>query len=507
MSTAVLHRLPARAHYYDRDSSDVLLVLVCLAQFMVILDVSIVNVALPSIRDGLHFSTTGLQWVVNAYTLTFAGFLLLGGRASDLLGRRRVFMSGIALFVVSSLACALASSRGLLITARTLQGLGGAIISPASLAIITTSFAEGHARNRALGVWGAIGGIGGATGVLLGGALTQTLGWPSIFFINVPVGLAVLLLTPAIVPEGRRMMTKHHFDLAGALLVTGGLMLIVYGIVGTDTHSWGSAGVLGPIALGMALLVGFLAVEGRFSRAPLMPLGIFHLRTLRAANLIVFLLGSALFAMWFILSLYLQQVLHLDALQTGFAFLPMTLGIVLGASQAPHLVGRLGVRVVITTGMLSSTAGLALLSGVRPGASYFVHVLPGGLLAAIGMGLALVPATIVAVQGVPGRQSGLASGLINTSRLMGGALGLAVLSTIAATHTRTQLLAGVGAQRATSDGYQLAFAAGSLLCLLGALSAVTLIRTHASVNKPSLAEDGERPRRHYSGASSGATQM
>jgi EmrB/QacA subfamily drug resistance transporter len=477
-SAAVLSRLPVRAR--ERGNSNVLLVLVCLAQFMVILDVSIVNVALPSIRDGLRFSTTGLQWVVNAYTLTFAGFLLLGGRASDLLGRRRVFMSGTALFVMSSLACALASSRGLLVGARTVQGLGGAIISPASLAIITTSFAEGRARNRALGIWGAIGGVGGATGVLLGGALTQTLGWPAIFFINVPVGLAVLLLAPAIVPEGRRTMAERHYDLGGALLVTSGLMLIVYGIVRTDTHGWGSAGVVGPIALGLLALLGFLAVEGRFSRAPLMPLGIFRLRALRAANLIVFLLGSALFAMWFILSLYMQQVLHLDALQTGFAFLPMTLGIVLGASQAPRLVGRFGVRRVIAGGMLSSTAGLALLSGVQPGASYYTHVLPGGLLAAIGMGLALVPATIVAVQGVPGEQSGLASGLINTSRLMGGALGLAVLSTIAATRTHAQLLDGIGTLRATSEGYQLAFAAGSLLCLLGAALAAALLRDGAS---------------------------
>ena len=476
MTATVARLLPDRA----RERSSVLLVLICLAQFMVILDVSIVNVALPSIRVGLGFSVTGLQWVVNAYTLTFAGFLLLGGRAADLLGRRRVFMAGIALFVASSLACALASSRGLLITARTLQGLGGAIVAPASLAIITTSFAEGRERNRALGVWGAIGGIGGATGVLLGGLLTQTLGWPSIFFINVPVGLAVLLLAPVIVPEGRRAVAERHFDALGALLVTGGLMLIVYGIVGTDTHGWGSAGVLGPIFAGVLLLLGFLAVEGRFAVAPLMPLQMFRLRALRAANLIVFLLGSALFAMWFILSLYLQQVLHLDALQTGLAFLPMTLGIVLGSSQAPRLVARLGVRRVITGGMLASATGLALLTGVQPGASYYAHVLPGGLLAAAGMGLALVPSTIVAVQGVPSHQSGLASGLINTSRLMGGALGLAVLSTIAASRTHAQLLSGVGAEAATSDGYKLAFAVGAVFCLLGAGLAATLLARSVS---------------------------
>jgi EmrB/QacA subfamily drug resistance transporter len=487
MTDAVVRQIRART----QDHSSVLLVLICLAQFMVVLDISIVNVALPSIRAGLHFSTTGLQWVVSAYTLTFAGFLLLGGRASDLLGRRRVFMAGSALFVASSLACALASSRGLLIAARTVQGFGGAIIAPASLAILATSFAEGRERNRALGMWGAVGGIGGASGVVLGGLLTQGLGWPSIFLINVPVGLAVLLLTPVIVPEGRRTVAERHFDAIGALLVTGGLMAIVYGIVRTDTHSWGSAGVLEPIALGLLLLLGFVAVEGRFARAPLVPLGVFRLRLLRAANLVVFLLGLASFAMWFILSLYLQQVLHLDALSTGFAFLPMTLGIVLASSQAPRLVARFGVRRVIAGGMLGCAVGLALLSGLQPGSSYFVAVLPGGVLAAMGMGMALVPATIVAVQGVPGEQSGLASGLINTSRLMGGALGLAVLSTIAASRTHAQLLGGIGTQRAISDGYQLAFEAGALLCLLGAIAAAALLRRSVLAEASPSAEDAD----------------
>ena len=493
MRAAVVRHLPVR----PRSRSNVLLVLICLAQFMVVLDISIVNVALPSIRDGLHFSTTGLQWVVNAYTLTFAGLLLLGGRASDLLGRRRVFMTGVALFVLSSLGCALASSRGQLIAARTVQGFGGAIIAPAGLAIIATSFAEGRERNRALGVWGAIGGIGAAFGVLLGGLLTQGLGWPSIFFINVPVGLAVLALAPAIVPQGAagRIAAARHFDAAGALLVTGGLIAIVYGIVRTDTHSWGSTGVLGPIGLGLLALLGFLIVEGRFARAPLMPLRMFHLPLLRAANLVVFLLGSALFAMWFFLSLYLQQVLHLNALQAGLAFLPMTLGIALASSQAARLVARLGVRPVVAGGMLVCAAGLGLLTGVRPGGNYFLHVLPGGLLAAIGMGLAIVPTTIVAVQGVPGDQSGLASGLINTSRLMGGALGLAVLSTIAASRTHAQLLGGIGTQTATSDGYQLAFTVGALLCLLGAMCAAALLRrdvigeaAHVEAAEPAVLE-------------------
>jgi EmrB/QacA subfamily drug resistance transporter len=455
-----------------------LLFLVCLAQFMVVLDVSIVNVALPSIRDGLHFSTTGLQWVVNAYTLTFAGFLMLGGRASDLLGRRRVFLGGIALFVVASLACALANSQGLLIAARTVQGFGGAVVAPASLAVIATSFAEGRERNRALGIWGAIGGAGAASGVLLGGLLTQFLGWPSIFFVNVPVGLLVLLVGPSIIPEGRRKdgIAGRHFDALGAALITGGLMAIVYGIVRTDTHGWGSSGVLEPIALGVALLLAFVAVEGRFASAPLVPLGVFRMRLLRAANLVVFLLGMSLFAMWFILSLYLQQVLHFDALKTGVAFLPITLGVVFATSQAARLVARVGVRPVIAGGMFVSAVGLALLSGIAPRANYFTAVLPGGMLAGLGMGFALVPATIVAVQGVPAAQSGLASGLVNTARLMGGALGLAVLSTIAASRTHAQLLSGLAAPLAITDGYQLAFLAGALLSTLGAVASIVLLR-------------------------------
>jgi EmrB/QacA subfamily drug resistance transporter len=486
MNAAVENRIRARTG----DRAGVLLVLVCLAQFMVILDVSIVNVALPSIRSGLHFSTTGLQWVVNAYTLTFAGLLMLGGRAADLLGRRRVFIGGTALFALASLACALAASRGLLIAARTVQGVGGAIISPASLAIIATSFPEGRARNRALGVWGAIGGIGATCGVLLGGILTQTLGWPSIFLINFPIGLAVLLLAPAIVPEGRRSEAQRNFDVTGALLVTGGLMAVVYGIVRTDTHGWGSTGVIGPIALGILALLAFVAVEGRFASAPLMPLGLFRSHSLRAANLIVFLLGLAVFAMWFIVSLYLQQIRHLDALETGFAFLPMTLAIITAASLAPRLVARVGVRRLIAAGMAITAAGLALLSGVTPGSSYFTYVLLGGLLAAIGMGLSMVPATIVAVQGVPAHQSGLASGLVNTSRLMGGALGLAVLSTIAAARTHAELLSGVASQTATTHGYELAFRVGALMALAGAVSAAALLRPTASAQGKRADEAG-----------------
>ncbi|HTB70047.1 MAG TPA: MFS transporter [Solirubrobacteraceae bacterium] len=488
-----------------RRSPNALLVLVCLAQLMVILDVSIVNVALPSIKGGLHFSTTGLQWVVNAYTLTFAGFLLLGGRAADLLGRRRVFLAGTALFSFASLVCALADSSSMLVGARALQGVGGAVISPASLAIITTSFREQRERNRALGIWGAMGGVGGALGALLGGVLTQSLGWPAIFVVNVPIGLLVLLLAPALVPEGRSEADHKHFDVLGATLVTGALTALVYGIVRTDTLGWGSPGVLAPLLAGLVLLGLFVLVEGRFARAPLVPLPIFRMPALRAANVIVFLLYSAVFAMWFFLSLYVQQVLGHDALSTGLSFVPMTLSVVLATSFAPRLVQRFGTRAVIAVGMLLSAAGLLLLTGVRPGGSYLAQVLPGGVLSALGLGLALVPSTIAAVSGVPGSQSGLASGLLNTSRLIGGALGLAALSTIAASQTRAGAHAGASGLAALSSGFQLAFGVAAAVSLLGALLAVLLLRSAPrsarsasalrDVHQAPVGEPVERPER------------
>jgi EmrB/QacA subfamily drug resistance transporter len=454
----------------------VLLALVCVAQFMVILDVSIVNVALPSIRDGLHFGTVGLQWVVNAYTITFGGMLLLGGRAADLLGRRRMFVAGTALFSLASLLCAFASTRGLLIGARALQGVGGAVLSPASLSIITSSFKEGSERNRALGVWGAMAGFGGACGALFGGLLTQGFGWPAIFLINVPVGAAVVLSSRAVIPEGMRQSEQRHFDLAGATLVTLGLLAAIYGIVQSDTLGWVSLGTLGPIAAGIGLLAGFAWVEGRVAEAPLLPLAVLRIRRLRAANVVIALLYSGVFSMWFFLTLYMQQVLGYSALQAGLAFVPMTLSIVLASALAPRLVGRFGVRPVLTAGMLSAAAGLALLSGLRPGGSYAGTVLPGGVLAAAGLGFSLVPATIAAVQGISAAQSGIASGLLNTSRLLGGALGLAALSTIASSHTHARLLHGISSADALTSGFQLAFAIAALVSLLGAAVAVVGLR-------------------------------
>ncbi len=455
-----------------------LLLIVCLAQFMVILDVSVVNVALPEIRSGLGFSTTGLQWVVNAYTLTFAGFLMLGGRCADLLGRRRVFIAGTALFTLSSLACALAGSRGLLLGARALQGFGGAILSPATLAILTSSFKEGPERNRALGTWGAMGALGASSGALLGGVLTQGLGWPAIFAINVPVGLFVIVYGLRVIPAARPREGTRHFDVAGAVLVTGSLVALTFAIVRTDTLGWSSAGVIVPLLAGIAMGIGFLFVEARVAKVPLVPLGVFRTGQLRIANLVVVLLYAAFFPVWFFLTLYLQQVLRFDAIVTGLLFLPMTVSIGTASTLAPKLVARFGAKPVITTGMGTATVGLLLLTGISPHESYIAAVLPGAVLTALGMGLSLVPATIVAMQGLPSSQSGLGSGLLNTSRLMGGALGLAILSTIADSRTRSDAASGFA--HSLTSGFDLAFLVGAGFCLLGALVAALLLRAPRS---------------------------
>ena len=460
-------------------STNALLLVVCLAQFMVILDIAIVNVALPSMRSGLHFSTTGLQWVVNAYTLTFAGFLMLGGRSADLLGRRRVFLTGTALFALSSLACALADSKGLLIGARALQGVSGAVLSPATLSIITSTLPEGPERNRGLGAWGAVGGLGASSGALLGGILTQAFGWPAIFAVNVPLGAIVVVLGLRVIPPIPRVEGTRHFDLTGAALVTAALVSLTFGIVRTDTLGWGAPGVLVPLIGGLVLLGAFLLVEARFAEQPLVPLSIFRIGHLRAANSIIVLLYACQFPGWFFLTLYLQQVLHYTAIEAGLGFLPMTLSIFAASTVAPRVVGRFGPRPVITAGMLSSAVGMLYLSGIAPGGTYLNSVLIGAMLSALGMGFTLVPATIVAMQGVAGSQSGVASGLLNTSRLVGGALGLAVLSTIAASHTKA-LIGADGAAHALTSGFGLAYTIGAALALAGAAVAAFLLREPSS---------------------------
>ena len=460
----------------ERLRNNALLLTVCLAQFMVILDISIVNVALPDIHSSLGFSDTGLQWVVNAYTLSFAGFLMLAGRATDLLPRRQVFLVGVGLFAVASLGCALADGQGVLVGARAIQGLGAAVISAASLSIVTGSFKEGAERNRALGLWAAMGGVGGSAGVLLGGALTQAFSWPAVFIINVPVGIAVVLAGRRVIPRLDAVANERKLDVPGAVLISGGLTAIVYGIVRTDSLGWGSLGVLVPLALGVVLLGLFALVEGKLAPDPLIPLDVFKMPALRAANLVVALLFAAMFGMWYFVSLYLQEVKGDDALLAGVSFLPMTLLIFAGSATAPKLVARLGVRTTLGIGMTLATIGFLVLATVEASSSYAVAILPGGMLAALGTGWSLVPATIVAVKGVPPEQNGLASGVVNTSRLVGGTLGLAVLTTLATSRTNELLGGGTAQLDALTSGYRLAFLIGAGLCLLGAVAAVTLLR-------------------------------
>jgi EmrB/QacA subfamily drug resistance transporter len=459
-----------------RLQKDALLLTVCLAQFMVILDISIVNVALPKIHESLGFSDTGLQWVVNAYTLTFAGFLMLAGRATDLLPRRQVFLIGVGLFTAASLGCALADGQGVLIGARAIQGFGAAVISAASLAIVTGNFKEGTERNRALGLWAAMGGVGGSAGVLFGGALTQGFDWPAVFIINVPVGLAVLIAARRVIPHDGAVAKERKLDIPGAVLISGGLTAIVYGIVRTDTLGWGAPGVLIPLALGVVLLGLFTLVEGRLAADPLIPLDVFKMPTLRAANLIVALLFGAMFGMWYFVSLFLQEVKGENALVAGISFLPMTLLVFAGSATAPKLVARLGVRTTLGIGMSLATLGFLVLATVDANSAYEVAILPGGMLTALGTGWSLVPATIVAVKGVSREQNGLASGVVNTSRLVGGTLGLAVLTTIATSRSNELLGGGTAQLDALTSGYKVAFLIGAGLCFAGAIAAVTLLR-------------------------------
>jgi EmrB/QacA subfamily drug resistance transporter len=452
-------------------NSTMVLILVCAAQFMVILDVSIVNVALPAIRHSLGFSQQDLQWVVSAYTLTFAGFLLLGGRAADLLGRRRVFLFGLALFTGASLLGGLANDRGLLIAARALQGLGGAVVSPATLAILSTSFAEGVPRNRALGAWGAMAAMGGSAGALAGGILTDALSWRWILFVNVPIGLVALVLARRFIPDSRAENMRRHYDVAGAVSVTAGLVAIVYAIVQTDVHGWGSLSTLGVLGVGLVLIATFLVIESRFASEPLVPLGIFSSRMLSGANLVMFMLGAASFAMWFFVSLYLQQVLGYTPIQAGLAFLPLTGGLAIGAQLAARLVPRVGVRTLLTLGMTLAGIGLLLFTDVSAHGTYLSGVLAPSIVMAAGMGLTFVPVTIAAVGGVARNQAGLASGLVNTSRQMGGALGLAILSTLATSRTGGLLRDHIGLYTALTDGYQRAFLVGACFAFAGALAA------------------------------------
>jgi len=467
------------------------LALLALTQFVIVLDASIVNVALPSIGRALAFSQDDLSWVVNAYTLTFGGFLLLGGRLADLLGRRRIFIAGLVLFSVASLAGGLAQSDVWLVAARAVQGLGAAIISPAALSLVTTMFAEGAERNRALGVWGAVAGSGGAAGVLLGGVLTEYAGWEWVLFVNVPIGLAVAALAPRLLAESRDTGRERVFDAAGAFAVTAGLALLVYTLVDANDAGWGSTQTLGLGALALALLAAFVLVELR-ARHPLMPFSIFRLRTLRGADTVGLLIGMTLFAMFFFLSLYMQQVLGYDALEAGLAYLPLALSIIVSAGVASQLVTRVGFKPTLIGGLVLIAVGLVWFAQVSPGGSYVGDVLLPSLVAAWGLGLAFVPVTVAAVTGTRPDEAGLASGLINTAQQVGGALGLAVLAAVANGRTDDVVASGVRDPAvALTEGFQDAFLAGAGLALLAALLAAVMISSRDSREHAEAARRGE----------------
>jgi EmrB/QacA subfamily drug resistance transporter len=450
------------------------LALLSVVQFMVVLDIAIVNVALPSIKDDLGFSQANLQWVISAYALVFGGFLLLGGRAADLLGRRRIFLVAVVLFTVASLLAGLAWSEGSLIGARALQGLGAAIITPAALSILSTTFVEGRERNIALGAWGAVGGFGAAAGVLLGGILTDALSWEWIFFVNVPVGVTAFILAPILLKESRDAHVKR-FDVPGAVLVTGGLSLLVYAITQAGQDGWLAGKTVTYFAVSLASLVGFIAWELRHPE-PLMRFGILRTKTIAGANVAGFIMGTAMFAMFLMLTLYMQQVLGYSAMKTGVAYLAVAGTAIFTSAIAAQLVTRIGVKPVLIVGMVSLTAGLVYFTQVSVGGSYLGDLLPGFLLIAVGIGFAFVPISIAALAGVQAAEAGLASGLINTSQQIGGALGIAALSTIATSRTDDAIAGGSTQAAALVTGFHGAFLAGVIIAGLGIVAAVTLIR-------------------------------
>jgi EmrB/QacA subfamily drug resistance transporter len=457
--------------------------LLCVAQFVVVLDAAIVNVALPSIGKALDFSQENLSWVVNAYVLTFGGFLLLGGRMADLLGRRRVFIAGLVLFALASLAGGFAQSEGWLIGARAVQGLGAAIVSPAALSIVTTTFRDGAERNKALGVWGAVAGSGGAAGVLLGGILTDGLGWEWVLWVNVPIGLIAAAIAPSLVAESRSEAETRSFDVAGAVTITAALSLMVYAFVDATNAGWGSTKTITLLVVAAVLLVVFIAIELR-SRAPVVPFRIFRLRTLTGANVVGILIGGSLFSMFFFISLYMQQVLGYSAIKTGLSYLPLALTIIVSAGVASQLVTRIGFKPVLAAGMVFIAVGLVWFSQVSVDGGFLTDILGPSELAAIGLGLGFVTSTIAAVSGVEANEAGLASGLINTSQQVGGALGLAILATVANSRTNDVLTAAGGAAsekaNALTEGFQSAFLGGAGIAVLGLIATLVLIRSSDS---------------------------
>jgi EmrB/QacA subfamily drug resistance transporter len=476
MSAELRADAPARA---DRRRWWALAVIVA-AQFMVVLDVAIVNVALPSIKTDLHFSQESLQWVITAYSIFFGGVLLLGGRLADLLGRRRLFMAGLLIFTVFSLLDGLAWSEGSLIVFRSLQGLGAALLSPAALSILTTTFQEGRERNLALGIWGAASGSGGAAGVLLGGALTSGLSWSWIFFINVPVGALVIAISPWLLRESRADLQHRHFDVAGAASITAGLMVLVYAMTRAAQHGWGTGETIGLLTASAVLIAAFFVIEAR-SKAPLLPLRIFRLRTLTASNVAGLLMGGAIFSQFFLLTLYMQQVLHYSALKTGVAYIGLTLTIIAFSAVAQALVTRVGVRRILPTGLALSTVALVLFAQLPVHGSYFSDLFPAFIISGLGLALAFVPMSIGALTGVRESDAGVASGLINTTQQIGGAIGVAVATTIATTFTTHYVNGHSGVSAfsgpALTHGFEIAFYVLAAVAAAGALLSVLMLES------------------------------
>ena len=450
-----------------------ILALVCVAQFMVVLDISIVNVALPRIGTDLHYSGTGLQWVVNAYVLTFAGFLLLGGRTADLLGRRRVFIAGLVLFSVASLLGGFAQTSTELTAARALQGLGGAVLSPATLTVIMVTFTEGEKRSRALGAWSAVAGLGGAFGVILGGVLTSYLSWRWVFFVNIPIGVGAGIAARVLLTESRHPDAERRLDVPGSLLATGGLALLVYTIVGTDTHPWTSGRTLLQLAASVALLATFVFTQTKV-RAPLMPLSLFRSRSVTAANVVMLLMGVVFFSMWYFLSLYLQDVHGYGPLKSGLLFLPMSVAIIIGAQLAGRLMTKIGPQRLLVVGLGLAAIGFAWLTQLSATSSYVGGLLGGTLCISFGVGMSFAPLATAGTAGVHWSQAGLASGVLNTSRQVGGSIGLAALATVATDRANHAVAGGLNRASALTSGFTHAFGAAAVVAAIASISALAI---------------------------------
>jgi EmrB/QacA subfamily drug resistance transporter len=467
----------------DQRRKWIALALLATTQFVIVLDAAIVNVAIPTIGIDLDFSRENLAWIPNAYALTFGGFLLLGGRMADLLGRRRLFMAGLGVFGIASLMGGFSGSEGQLIAWRAVQGLGAALLAPSALSMVTNMFTEGAERNKALGVWGAVSGSGGAAGVLLGGVLTEYAGWEWVLWVNVPIVIIAAFLAPRLLDESKVESETRHFDALGAVVITAALSILVFSLVDTVSAGWGSTQTIGLLALSLALIVVFVAIEQR-SVSPLVPFRIFRLRTLTGANVIGLMLGASLFSMFFFLSRYMQEVLQYSALKTGLSYLPLALVIVVSAGVASQLVTKLGFKPVLLAGLVLITIGLLWFTQLPSDGVYLEDVVAPMVIAAFGLGFAFVPVTIAAVSGISQDDSGLASGLINTSQQIGGALGLAVLATIANTRTQDLVEAAQGNPAALpgalTDGFNVAFLAGAGFAVLGIIAALVMIRTSDS---------------------------